>query len=75
MTAGLHTIFSAFRIQFVDYTKNGMLYGSCRQLLPHILAVRSNEPDALRLLAAGHNVVVVFANRPQSMEWLSCDRW
>jgi hypothetical protein len=67
VTAGLHTIFSAFpRIQFVDYTKNPNRFA--RQLPANYYLTfsrsESNEADSLRLLAAGHNVAVVFAARP-----------
>jgi hypothetical protein len=69
VTAGLHTIFSAFpRVQFVDYSKNPNRFA--RQLPPNYYLTfsrsESNEPDALRLLAAGHNVAVVFASRPET---------
>jgi hypothetical protein len=63
VTAGLHTIFSAFPgIQFVDYTKNPH---RMRRVLPanyHLTFSRSeiNEPVALDILASGKNVAIPF---------------
>jgi hypothetical protein len=63
VTAGLHTIFSAFpSIQFLDYTKNPNRF---KRVLPanyHLTFSRSetNESIALEMLANGVNVAIPF---------------
>lgn len=65
VTAGIHTIFSAFpAVQFLDYTKNP--HRITRALPSNYYLTFSlseiNRDDALRLLALGHNVAVVFGH-------------
>jgi hypothetical protein len=64
VTAGAHTIFSAFpKVQFVDYSKNPRRFE--RQLPPNydltFSRSETNETDAIKILEHGHNVAVVFA--------------
>ncbi len=71
VTAGVHTIFSAFpAIQFVDYTKNPNRFK--RQLPPNYHLTFSlsetNEEQALDILASKRNVAVV-SSCPRPKRW------
>jgi hypothetical protein len=70
ITAGAHTIFSAFpNVQFVDYTKNPRRFERPLPANYSLTFSRSetNEPDAIKILEGGHNVAVVFAgNMPEA---------
>jgi hypothetical protein len=69
VTAGAHTIFSAFpRVQMLDYTKSARRFERTLPSNYHLTFSRSesNESDALRLLASGRNVAVVFAKLPKT---------
>jgi hypothetical protein len=64
VTAGAHTIFSAFpKVQFVDYSKNPKRFE--RELPPNydltFSRSETNEADAIKILERGRNVAVVFA--------------
>jgi hypothetical protein len=64
VTAGAHTIFSAFpKVQFVDYSKNPKRFERELPTNYHLVFSRSetNEADAIKILERGHNVAVVFA--------------
>lgn len=64
VSAGVHTIFSAFpSVQFLDYTKNPLRLERSLPANYHLTFSRSetNDTDALGVLAAGGNVAVVFA--------------
>ena len=64
VTAGVHTIFSAFpKVQFVDYTKNPRRFERPLPANYSITFSRSetNEADAVKILGKGYNVAVVFA--------------
>jgi hypothetical protein len=64
VTAGLHTVFSAFpSIQFLDYTKNPARMSRALPSNYHLTFSRSesNEAVAIDMLINGHNVAVVFA--------------
>ncbi len=63
VTAGTHTIFSAFpTIQFLDYTKNPHRFNKPLPANYHLTFSRSetNESDALAILARGFNVAIPF---------------
>ena len=70
ITAGAHTIFSAFpNVQFVDYTKNPRRLNGQLPANYSLTFSRSetNETDAIKILEGGHNVAVVFAgNMPEA---------
>lgn len=65
VTAGVHTIFSAFpSIQFLDYTKSPRRMSRSLPANYHLTFSRSeiNEEVAKGMLEEGHNVAVVFGN-------------
>lgn len=70
ITAGVHTIFSAFpNVQFVDYSKNPRRFERPLPANYSLTFSRSetNETDAIKILKGGHNVAIVFAgNMPKA---------
>ena len=66
VSAGLHTIFSAFpSVQFLDYTKNPNRFKRALPANYHLTFSRSetNDATALDILSRGFNVAVVFRGK------------
>jgi hypothetical protein len=71
VTAGAHTIFSAFpAVQFVDYTKSARRFKRALPANYYLTFSRSEENDAqaIELLQEGRNVAVV-SSLPRPKQW------